>query len=143
MESARGYPARAPGKGRRGVPRSASEARHLVEDLVHDQLPTLSAADRAGEAVSDMLLVTSELVTNAIRHGGGITGFWAVLDADGLRLAVRDRSDTVPFVRRRDPTDPVPIGGYGWPLICRLASEVTVTPCPGGGKEICVAVPAP
>lgn len=92
-------------------------------------------------SVADALLVTTELATNAIRHGDGITGFWAVFDVEGLRLAIRDRSDAVPFVRPRDPSNPISIGGYGWPLICRLASEVIITPYASGGKEICVVMP--
>ncbi|MEU3964740.1 ATP-binding protein [Streptomyces buecherae] len=132
---------RPPVRSRYAIPRSASEARRLIENLVRAQFPAHRGAGPAAETVADMLLVTSELVTNAIRHGGGVVGLWARLDADGLRLAVRDRSDDLPFVKARTPGDPVPVGGYGWPMVRRLASEVRVTPCPGGGKEIRIAVP--
>ncbi|MFE6774478.1 ATP-binding protein [Streptomyces sp. NPDC057702] len=130
-----------PARSRFAIPRSASEARHLVEDLVRAEFPAGSEAEPAAETMADVLLVTSELATNAIRHGGGIVGLWARVDADGLRLGVRDRSDTVPHDRPRAAGDAVPLGGYGWPLVRRLVSELTVTRCPGGGKEIRITLP--
>lgn len=139
MDATRCSRVRPPVRSRFAIPRSASEARCLIEDLVRARFPAHRDAGPAAERVADMLLVISELVTNAIRHGGGVAGLWAALDADGLRLAVRDHSDALPFVTPRTPEDPVPVGGYGWPMIRRLASEVHVTPCPGGGKEIRVA----
>ncbi|MEK8169378.1 ATP-binding protein [Streptomyces sp. M19] len=87
--------------------------------------------------MTDILLVTSELVTNAIRHGGASRASGPCAP----RRAARDR----PRRERRVPAvaphaDPASgaIGGYGWPLIRRLATEVTVTACPGGGKQISV-----
>lgn len=57
------------------------------------------------EALSDALLVASELTTNAILHGGGITGFDVDVDADGqtVRVSVSDRSDRLPVAT--DPFD--------------------------------------
>ncbi|MFI0085078.1 hypothetical protein [Streptomyces bobili] len=46
--------------------------------------------------VIDLLLVVSELVANAVRHGGGLAGFEASPAADGIRLSVHDHSDVVP-----------------------------------------------
>ncbi|MFT2014311.1 ATP-binding protein [Streptomyces sp. 796.1] len=143
MTSAKDSPVR-PRRGfRRAVPRTAGEARQWVTELVRRCHPVPSDAGRESDALADPLLVTSELVTNAIRHGGGVTGFWIALDAGVLRLGVRDHSDAVPRVRPRESAAAVPVGGYGWPLVCRLASEVDILPCPGGGKEIRVALPLP
>lgn len=84
--------------------------------------------------VADVLLVTSELVTNAIRHGGGLTGFAVEVRDGGLHLAVSDASSEQPALASPDPSGPR-IGGYGWRLVCRLAQQVSVIPH-SGGKHI-------
>ncbi|WP_328558807.1 ATP-binding protein [Streptomyces coelicoflavus] len=92
------------------------------------------------EDVVDLLLVVSELVTNAIRHGGGLTGFEARPTLEGLWIAVHDNSGEVPRAAYAFPTTH-PGGGYGWPLVARLARDVVVDPRPGGGKTISALVP--
>ncbi|MFF4321190.1 ATP-binding protein [Streptomyces sp. NPDC001568] len=108
---------------------TVAAARRRVTEL-------LRAADAALDSIAagDALLVASELVTNAIRHGGGITGFHAALDGDTLRLAVSDASPEHPAARSR--TERGHPGGYGWPLVRRLADHVDITLLPGGGKTI-------
>ncbi len=95
------------------------------------------------EDVVDLLLVVSELVTNAIRHGEGLAGFDVRPATDGVRLAVHDHSDVVPDVAYGPGA--LPAGhhgnGYGWPLIIRLAREIVVDRRPEGGKTISVFVP--
>jgi anti-sigma regulatory factor (Ser/Thr protein kinase) len=88
--------------------------------------------------VADVLLITSELFTNAIQHAGGVTDFAATV-ADGcVRVTVGDASDRHPVRSARAGWGRP--GGYGWPLICSLAEEVTVTPRPGRGKSVCARV---
>ncbi|GGX85131.1 ATP-binding protein [Streptomyces fructofermentans] len=103
-----------------------------------------SASRGASEAaLIDLLLVVSELTTNAIRHGGGLAAFEVTPTGEGVRLTVQDNSDVVPAVAFG--SGELPVGhhgnGYGWPLIIRLAREITITPGPGGGKTISVLVP--
>lgn len=65
-----------------------------------------SAGGMRQEAVVDLLLVVSELVTNAIRHGDGLVGFRATPTEEGVRLDVGDNSDVVavaPSASRRFP----------------------------------------
>ncbi|GGR45664.1 hypothetical protein GCM10010251_73190 [Streptomyces aurantiogriseus] len=102
-----------------------------------------SAGPAREEDVTDLLLVVSEMVTNAIRHGGGLAGFEAVPLHDGIRLTVRDHSDVVPSAAYGSGAPPgVHHGsGYGWPLIIRLARDITVDRRPSGGKTISVFVP--
>ncbi|MGW1935025.1 ATP-binding protein, partial [Streptomyces sp. NPDC001919] len=94
-------------------------------------------------AVGDALLVTSELVTNALRHGGGLTGFRVEVDRDALAVTVADASRELPHVRRRraqrvsGPGE----GGFGWPLVRLLARGIRLTLPPGGGKIIEVRLP--
>ncbi|MEU5634932.1 ATP-binding protein [Streptomyces rishiriensis] len=95
------------------------------------------------EDVIDLLLVVSELVSNALRHGGGLAGFEATPVPDGIRVAVRDRSDAVPAAAF-GPDSPPPgrrTGGYGWPLVVRLAREIDIEKRSAGGKTISVFLP--
>jgi anti-sigma regulatory factor (Ser/Thr protein kinase) len=91
----------------------------------------------------DLLLVVSELVTNAVRHGGGIAGFDVALTPEGVRLDVRDYSAAVPAVAHGPAMLPRSHegNGYGWPLINRLSSQVDIRRRAAGGKTISVLVP--
>ncbi|EST39717.1 hypothetical protein N566_00265 [Streptomycetaceae bacterium MP113-05] len=123
-------------------PCTAAEARERVTRLLELHLGT--TAGRVADAtvtVADALLVTSELATNAIRHGKGITAFQARIHRDCLVLTIADGSDEMP--RRCEPslTGAPALGGYGWALACRLASRVTVTRHSGGGKSVTAHLP--
>ncbi|GGP96091.1 ATP-binding protein [Streptomyces roseolilacinus] len=114
-------------------PTTAAAARDHVRHL----LTTGVGPPPSETAVNDILLVTSELVTNALRHGGGVTRFHAALDAHAIRISVTDRSPVLPRTTPRDGAA-VP-GGYGWPLIQRLSTAITIT-AEDGGKTITVVV---
>ncbi|MFI9155872.1 ATP-binding protein [Streptomyces sp. NPDC053367] len=121
---------------------SAAAARRYVRTLVEERWrgPSGPAAE---ESVTDLLLVVSELVTNAIRHGGGLARFEASLATEGVRLGVHDHSDAMPPAAYGQSPLPRPGsgGGYGWPLIIRLAREIRVRHRREGGKAIDVLVP--
>ncbi|MFD9570100.1 ATP-binding protein [Streptomyces sp. NPDC059982] len=124
------------------VPRNAAQARERVRALVEScavPRPGTDTAD-ADDVLADVLLVTSELVTNAVRHGGGLLDFSASVCADGLRLEVTDASSTLPVLLPRS-AGTVRVGGFGWPLVCRLARNVAIRQTPQGGKRIEVLVP--
>ncbi|MEU2156207.1 ATP-binding protein [Streptomyces sp. NPDC019396] len=124
-------------------PGSAAEARATVRGLLSgDGDPAAGgSAGRVEESrLADALLVTSELVTNAILHGGGVTRFAARITREGLRLQVTDRSRVRPAtVSHADDSYGTLPGGHGWPLIQRLCRDITVTPL-RGGKTIQVLV---
>ncbi|MFF4169452.1 ATP-binding protein [Streptomyces sp. NPDC001744] len=88
------------------------------------------------DQVEDLLLVTSELVTNAHRHGGGITGFGIAVGDDRVTVSVADSSRRAP---RYELHEELRTGGFGWPIVLRLCREVTVDPRPDG-KVIHAAV---
>jgi anti-sigma regulatory factor (Ser/Thr protein kinase) len=93
------------------------------------------------EALGDALLVASELTTNAILHGGGITDFHVDVEGPGVRVSVSDRSSALPVVRTPVGRDGRwRAGGHGWPIVCRLAHDVHVTDLPSGGKCITAVV---
>lgn len=121
-----------------GLPATAADARSLVREQM-----ALGAPDPQEEAgarmLADALLVTSELVTNAIRHGDGLTAFDLWITDDGLILNVADASTCPPVTT--DPRNRLKgqVGGVGWPLVCRLARHVAVTALPDG-KQITVLI---
>ncbi|MER6195748.1 ATP-binding protein [Streptomyces cyaneofuscatus] len=107
------------------------EARALTRRLLEDIDPPAS-----GHAVSDAVLVTHELVTNAIRHGGGLVAFSVTVDADTIRVSVADHSVALPVTPR--PVEPGE-GGYGWAMVCTLTDTRGVT-VSARGKTIAVCI---
>ncbi|MFI6358757.1 ATP-binding protein [Streptomyces sp. NPDC050743] len=118
-----------------------AEARRTVERVVAERCR--ARAIPCGEAaMEDALLVTSELTTNAILHGGGITGFDVDVDSGGVRVSVSDGSDELPVAAAPvDERGHTGLGGRGWPIVCRLSRDVRVAQLPCGGKRITAVVP--
>ena len=86
-----------------------------------------------GIDLDDVLVMLSELATNAVRHAGG--GFEvALLDtADGVRVEVADSSPSVPQAQW------VPAGatsGRGLAIVDALSDAWGVTALEGGGKAV-------
>ncbi|MEW1700463.1 ATP-binding protein [Streptomyces sp. NPDC093249] len=130
------------------VPRDAAEARARVAAVLTGRTTGAGGAGDGGvpssSAVGDALLVTSELVTNAFRHGGGLTGFDVALGRAAVTISVADASDELP--RRAEHWSPeraveLAEGGFGWPLVRLLALEVRLRLPPEGGKTIEVRLP--
>ena len=72
-------------------PRSARTARKLVGDICN-------AAQLGEEACATAALLTSELVTNAIRYGGSSFVLEAATPAGVLRISVADRNPNLPGI---------------------------------------------
>ncbi|MEU3776354.1 ATP-binding protein [Streptomyces sp. NPDC032472] len=118
-----------------GAPaRAREEVRRFLDDA-------LLTGCLVPDAVQDeVLLVATELVTNAVRHTPGPCALEVSWAEDGIDIDVTDPSPTPPRLRPTDPTGSP--GGYGWPLVRRLASEIDVQPTGDGGKTIHVHLPA-
>ncbi|MFK0203315.1 ATP-binding protein [Streptomyces lavendulae] len=125
------YPEDAAGDRHAAPPTSAAAARDRVRELL-----LLAGVALDSVAAADALLVTSELVTNAIRHGGGVVAFRAGVEDGVLHLSVTDASPRLPTARTGTADQP---GGYGWLLVQRLAERVECSPRPGG-KTITTAL---
>ncbi|MFE3638386.1 ATP-binding protein [Streptomyces sp. NPDC059168] len=131
----------APRELRRALPCRPADARRTVQRAVAECCRDC-AVRCDDDALDDVLLVTSELTTNAILHGGGITGFDVDVDSGGVSVSVSDRSDEVPVVRAPvDERGRNRLGGRGWPIVCLLARDVNVAGLPRGGKRITAVVP--
>ncbi|MFD4260080.1 ATP-binding protein [Streptomyces sp. NPDC058534] len=119
-----------------------ADARRAVERAVTGRRGADGPARYDAGALSDAVLVASELTTNAILHGGGITDFRVDVVGPGVRLSVSDRSHDLPVaVPPTDDQGRGRVGGRGWPIVCRLAHDVRVADLPAGGKCITVLVP--
>lgn len=122
------------------VPRTPSQARTRVEALLREWLLPAGGPDDP-RVVGDAVLVTSELVTNALRHGGGLTSFDVEMTDHGCRVSVGDRSDRLPeLASSRDGSGRLRVGGHGWRVIRRLARSITITPEAHGGKRVSVLI---
>ncbi|CAL9647057.1 ATP-binding protein [Streptomyces sp. Tu 3180] len=126
---------------RPACPRRPAEVREAVERAVSERCrATRTPCDT--HALEDALLVASELTTNAMLHGGGLTDFQVDVSGPGVRLSVSDRSDRLPVaLPATDPQGRRRPGGHGWPIVCRLSRDVRVSDLPAGGKCITAVVP--
>lgn len=106
------------------VPRS----RHWVSGVAREQ--------GAPEAVQRVVaLLTSEVVTNAVKHGpvAGQIEVGARRDGDALRVTVTDGSTVPPAVR---DLGPAALAGRGLMLVDVLAMDWGVAYHEGGGKSV-------
>jgi anti-sigma regulatory factor (Ser/Thr protein kinase) len=102
------------------TPEAASAAREFVREVVDGHLPT--------ETLHDALLLTTELVTNAVRHwdagSDDVIELEVSADQDTLRVVVRDRGPGFDPSERRPSEE----GGWGLFLVERVATRWGVRP---------------
>jgi hypothetical protein len=100
-------------------PGSGAAARRFVTDHLHQW--------RYRGPYDDVLIVTTELVNNAVRHAQSAVVLRIALDESCLRLEVGDDSDTDPVLR-----DPGPDGGYGLNIVSTVCTRWGVNHVAGG-----------
>ncbi|MBT2467230.1 ATP-binding protein [Streptomyces sp. ISL-66] len=93
----------------------------------------------AAEAADTVILVVSELVTNALRHGGGTYTLRLTAHPGTIEVAVEDPSPQLPHMRTPDLVDGT--GGFGWHMVNDLSIATIVTPTPEGGKTVRALLP--
>ncbi|MEV5610993.1 ATP-binding protein [Streptomyces sp. NPDC052225] len=117
-------------------------ARDFTRDALHawGWLPAATADRRA--AAEDVLLVVSELVTNACLHAEGPDELIVSLDNKVLRLEVADRGAGQPAPRT--PHRAGRPGGHGMFIVQRLCLDWGVVRTPGvTGKTVWAELGAP
>ena len=112
------------------VPRLVAEARRFV--LEH-------APELPAETQDSLVLLTSELVTNAVLHARTEFTVRVVREGETVRVTVEDGSLAVPR-QRTYGTDSTT--GRGLRLVETLSAAWGVDPLPGGGKAVWFEVPA-
>ncbi|GAA1350634.1 ATP-binding protein [Streptomyces beijiangensis] len=109
---------------------SVADARRSTREF----LKGLERPAIAAESADTVVLVVSELVTNALLHGGGTCTLELTAQPDSIEVAVYDPSPQVPHMRTPDLNDGT--GGFGWPMVNRLARATAVTRRAAGGKTV-------
>jgi len=122
------------------VDSSVPRVRHAVRELLAQQDVPVHRA-----TADDLLLIVSELVTNAVRHAAVVTPQVTVevaVRGGWVRVAV---ADDHPFRPRALAADPCRIGGRGLTLVKAVTAEAggrcDVTHRPAGGKVVWAALP--
>ncbi|MEU3317361.1 ATP-binding protein [Streptomyces sp. NPDC006662] len=113
---------------------TVASARESTRDFL-DRL----ACPLAAETADTVVLVVSELVTNALRHAGGTCTVDLTAHPDSIEVAVHDPSPQAPRMRTPDLNGGT--GGFGWPMVNRLARATSVTRRPSGGKTVRAVLP--
>jgi signal transduction histidine kinase len=122
------------------VDASVPQARHAVRDLlVRQGVP----ADE--DLVQMVLLIVSELVTNAVRHAAVLSpevGVEVAVGAEVIRVSVEDNHPYRPKALERDQTQ---TGGRGLLLVREISrgagGACDVEPTAGGGKVVWATLP--
>lgn len=113
-----------------GEPGCIAEARSFAAHFL-DQLRTEWCAAIDDRADGEVLLVVSELVTNADRHSNGPY----ILDLEGtdaaVTVSVYDSSAALPL---RFPKDPERVGRHGLEIVHAVAAEVSAERVPVGKR---------
>ncbi|MEU6211562.1 ATP-binding protein [Streptomyces sp. NPDC047023] len=100
-------------------------------------LRVLAEVEAPPDLAERALLVVTELVSNARRHAGGVTGFDVFCRDGRLTVAVSDRSTRSP--RLRPPAPRLP-GGFGWRLVKTLVPGTFIR-FHRGGKTVIAPLP--
>ncbi|MFJ1604511.1 ATP-binding protein [Streptomyces sp. NPDC088253] len=108
---------------------SVADARESTREFLEGLVPAVAA-----EAADTVVLVVSELVTNALRHGGGTCTLDLTAHPDSIEVAVHDHSPQAPRMRTPDLNGGT--GGFGWPMVKYLAHATAVTRQAAGGKTV-------
>jgi Histidine kinase-like ATPase domain len=102
----------------------------------NEQAPQQARRDSghaAADAIGEVELVVSELMTNSVKARCGDTLMELDLHHDHIRLSIHDDAWGEPEVQHPDHHDP---HGRGLRIVDQIARSWGVLPAEGGGKEV-------
>jgi serine/threonine-protein kinase RsbW len=105
-----------------------------ITEMRHELRRHAEGAGLRGDALDDFVAAVNELVTNAVRHGGGGGSLRLTLDADTVIADVSDRGEGFngrPPVTAGPPPADIP-GGRGILLARRLTDTLLISDGPDG-----------
>jgi len=105
-----------------------------VTELRHAVASCLGAAGLHGESVDDFVLAINELITNAVRHGGGQGTLRLWCNGPAILCEISDHGGGISGERLRLRERPAPdtAGGWGLWLTRQLSDDMTVQTGPAG-----------
>ncbi|MEW1725030.1 ATP-binding protein [Streptomyces sp. NPDC093109] len=113
-----------------GVPGCIAEARQLAAQFLQ-QLEAEWLAALGARTTGDLMLVVSELVTNAERHSHGPY----LLELEGTdRQVIVTVYDSSPVLPLRYERDPGRLGGHGMEIVYAVADVLTAERVPVGKR---------
>ncbi len=135
--------AAAPSESTEGVQEAAGrQVRRLRLDGESGVVPLARDYTRQALSAEDVLLVVSELVTNACLHAGGPEELFLACDDKVIRVEVTDRGTGQPAPRT--PHRAGRPGGHGMFIVQRLCLDWGVVRTPGrSGKTVWAELGAP
>ena len=105
------------------LPSDSARARRATADFLARHCPW---AD-----LDAVLLVVSELVSNAVQHTAGWWRLHLAAAQDTLVVEIDDSSPAIPVSREPDFSGS---GGFGWHMVHQLAGKVEISPLPCGKR---------
>jgi anti-sigma regulatory factor (Ser/Thr protein kinase) len=118
------------------IPEQIPAARHFVRTALSEW----GLAGGTGSLLDDVVLMASELFTNAVLHGSGDVEVSVALEDDVVRLCVVDRGAAgVPLLASSPPSDAA--SGRGLRIIDQLAGGWGSRRHHRGGTEVWLEVP--
>ncbi len=93
----------------------------------------LSAAGFGARPVNDAMVMTCELIVNALDHAGSQAEVSVDVHGDEAKVEVHDFSSEWPVVRTADPAR---IGGNGLRIVEALSDKWGAYSHPSGGKSV-------
>ncbi|OHV34158.1 MULTISPECIES: ATP-binding protein [Pseudofrankia] len=120
--------------GRFTLPAATHSSRQARRRLA----PLLNHVGVEGELVDVALLLTSELVTNAVLHGRGHPTVEIRASDLQLWIGVKDPDSRIP---RAQQADSGALGGRGLHLVDALAQDWGAAPLAGDGKTVWFTLP--
>jgi anti-sigma regulatory factor (Ser/Thr protein kinase) len=108
--------------------------RGRVTEIRHSVAACVEASGLAGQRLDDFVLAVNELITNAVRHGGGRGWLRLWLKPGSVLCEVADHGTGIGADRLDDQRRPAPdtAGGWGLWLARRFSDDMVVETGPAG-----------